>query len=359
MNFKKPQFSRNAYAEFSETLKKRVNGYFNDPSKNRHADLSMKLKTVLMLSLFLVPLVLMLTGVVTSVGLMFVMWSVMGIGMAGIGTCIMHDALHGVYSKKQQVNKLLGLTMNLIGANATVWKIQHNTLHHSFTNVDHIDDDIAPRLIMRFSPNQKKYWFHRYQHIYAWFFYGISTVMLVGKTFYQLIRYYKLGLAGNRKQFYKSLINMFLWKVFYFGYILVLPMLLLPASPLLIVLMFITMHFITGTLLTAIFQPAHVVDTSVFIDGKEDVKHEWNWTVHQFLTTANYAPKSRLFSWLIGGLNFQIEHHLFPNVCHVHYHKISPIVKQTALEYNIPYHTNKTFFDALRMHTLMLKNLGR
>lgn len=360
MKLKKPLFSREEKADFSETLKQRVNDYFRLTKKSRHANLSMKLKSALMSTLFIAPLVLMLTGVITQPWLMFVMWGIMGLGMAGIGTGIMHDALHGVYSKKQWVNKLLGQSMNFIGANAAVWKIQHNTLHHSFTNIEHVDDDIAPPFVLRFSPNQKRYWIHRFQHIYAWPLYAVSSLFLVtSKTIVQLVRYYRQGLVGSRKQLAKRLVNIVLWKLFYFGYILVLPMLLLPVSPVLVVLMFITMHMVTGTVLSAIFQPAHLVTTSVFPDANDEKKHPWNWTVHQFLTTSNYAPGNKVFSWLIGGLNFQVEHHVFPNVCHIHYRKIAGIVKSTAQEFSVPYYSSKTFFSALRNHAKLLKALGR
>ncbi|HYG16468.1 MAG TPA: acyl-CoA desaturase [Bacteroidia bacterium] len=360
MKLQKPQFSKEDKADFPDILKQRVNEYFRTTNKSRHANLSMKLKSALMLTLFIAPLVLMLAGVITQPWLMFIMWGVMGLGMAGIGTGIMHDALHGVYSKKQRVNKLLGLTMNLIGANAAVWKIQHNTLHHSFTNIEHADDDIVPPFVLRFSPNQKRYWIHRFQHIYAWLLYGVSSLFLVTtKTITQLIRFYKTGMVSSRKEFGKKMLHLGAWKLFYFGYILVLPMLLLPVSPIMVILMFITMHLVTGTLLSAIFQPAHVVPDSVFPDMNKEKKQPWNWTVHQFLTTSNYAPRGKVFSWLIGGLNYQVEHHLFPNICHIHYGNIAGIVQKTAQEFNVPYHSSRTFFSALRNHTRLLKQLGR
>jgi linoleoyl-CoA desaturase len=76
-------------------------------------------------------------------------------------------------------------------------------------------------------------------------------------------------------------------------------------------------------------------------------------------TTSNYAPKSRIFSWLIGGLNFQVEHHLFPNICHIHYSKISKIVSETAQEFKIPYLEKRTFLMALSDHVKMLRQLGK
>lgn len=320
----------------------------------------MTLKTVLMLSLFFIPLIILSFGVITHIGLLFMLYILSGIGMAGIGMGVMHDAIHGSYSKNKKVNKVMGFTMNLIGANSTVWKIQHNVLHHTYTNIEQADDDINTPLFLRFSPHAKHYWLHRFQYIYVWFFYGLSTISWITmKDFVRITRYKNLGLLDKNKVFGKEVVKLVGWKLLYYSYALILPLIMVPLSAWIIILGFITMHFITGLLISAVFQTAHVMPNTDFPLPDENGQLDKNWTLHQMATTTNYAPGSRLFSWLIGGLNYQVEHHLLPNVCHVHYRKLSKIVKSTAEEYGIPYHTKRTFFDAIVSHIKMLRKLGR
>ena len=320
----------------------------------------MTLKTVLMLSLFFIPLIILSFGVITHIGLLFMLYILSGIGMAGIGMGVMHDAIHGSYSKNKKVNKVMGFTMNLIGANSTVWKIQHNVLHHTYTNIEQADDDINTPLFLRFSPHAKHYWLHRFQYIYVWFFYGLSTISWITmKDFVRITRYKNLGLLDKNKVFGKEVVKLVGWKLLYYSYALILPLIMVPLSAWIIILGFITMHFITGLLISAVFQTAHVMPNTDFPLPDKNGQLDKNWTLHQMATTTNYAPGSRLFSWLIGGLNYQVEHHLLPNVCHVHYRKLSKIVKSTAEEYGIPYYTKRTFFHAIVSHIKMLRQLGR
>jgi linoleoyl-CoA desaturase len=122
---------------------------------------------------------------------------------------------------------------------------------------------------------------------------------------------------------------------------------------------FITMHFIAGVILTVVFQLAHTVEGTTHPVPDETGTIENNWAVHQMNTTVNFSRQSRLISWYVGGLNFQVEHHLFPTICHVHYPEISEIVKTTAEEFGIPYLENRTFMDAVNSHIETLRRFGR
>lgn len=313
-----------------------------------------------MLSLFFAPLVILNIGIVTSPLLLFALYIMSGLGMAGIGMGIMHDAIHGSYSKSKKVNKIMGYTMNLIGANANVWKIQHNVLHHTYTNIDQADDDINAPFFLRFSPHAKRYWAHKFQYLYVWFFYGLSTISWVTtKDFIRLKRYNKMGLIKGDKQYRKEMIKIAGWKVLYYSYALVLPVIMLSIAPWIVILGFIAMHFVTGVLISIVFQTAHVMPSTDFPLPDKNGLIANDWAIHQLATTTNFSPKSTFFSWLIGGLNYQVEHHLLPNVCHVHYKKISHIVAETAKEFGIPYHTKKTFFAAIADHVKMLRQLGK
>ena len=345
--------------EFIKTLRVKVQAYFKENNLSTYANANMKIKTIFMLVLYFVPLILMLTGVVSSLWPVLLMWVLMGFGMSGIGLSIMHDANHGSYSKNKRVNHLLGALANAVGAYHVNWKIQHNVLHHSYTNVEGHDADIDTAA-MRFSPNQKRFGIYRFQAFYAPFLYGMMTLYWwTVKDFENLMTYRKKNLiASQGLTFRKAMTNLIFHKAWYTVLILVLPMVLISLPWWQILIGFVIMHFICGLLLALIFQPAHVIQETSFYETDDKGSLENHWAKHQLFTTANFANRSVIFSWLIGGLNFQIEHHLFPNICHVHYRKIAKIVKQTAEEFNLPYYQHKTFFGALRSHFTLIHQLG-
>lgn len=346
--------------DFFTTLNQRVNGYFKENNISRYANTEMKVKTVAMFSMYFIPYILMITSVVTNPWLMLGMCVAMGFGMAGIGLSVMHDANHGGYSNKSWVNNFLGLSLNLVGGNSLNWKIQHNVLHHTYTNIHEVDEDISPRGILRMTPYGPWKWFHKFQHMYAWFFYGLLTlVWVVVKDFVRILRYHKDGMLKKQKANYATEWAILLAsKAVYVGYVAVLPALLLDVAWWQILVGFLTMHYVGGFILAIIFQPAHVIDGTEYPMPDDDGKMENSWAIHQLLTTTNFANNNRILNWYVGGLNFQVEHHLFPNICHVHYRDLSHIVKYTAEEFGLPYKSEPTFIGALVSHAKLLKQLG-
>ena len=280
--------------------------------------------------------------------------------MAGIGMGVMHDAIHGSYSKNKRINTLLGYSFNLIGANATVWKIQHNILHHTYTNIDEADDDLNAPFFLRFSPHAKHYWVHQYQHIYIWFFYSISTISwITTKDFVRLKRYRDMGFLAKKNEYKTALVGMTAWKLFYYSYALVLPMLMISQSWWLILLAFLCMHFVTGILVSIVFQIAHIMPVNDFPLPNSKGMMKNDWYAHQFATTSNFSPNSKLLFWLLGGLNYQVEHHVLPDVCHIHYKKLTKIVADTAEDFGMSYHVKKSMARAIIDHTKMLRLLGK
>ncbi|MFN2429658.1 MAG: fatty acid desaturase [Cryomorphaceae bacterium] len=353
------KFSLKSHSEFVDTLRKRVNSYFEDGDIAKDGGSQIVVKTIVMFLMYLVPYFFILSGFVTNPYIYIGLWILMGFGGVGIGVNVMHDANHGAFSKNAFWNKVFGKSVNLIGGNATTWKIQHNVLHHAFTNIDGMDHDLEGPKFLRFSPHQERRWYHRFQHIYAWFFYGFQTISRAIVTdFSSAVTFRKLNLIKKRRDYRKLLINITLGRLFYFSYALVLPLIFAPVSIWLVILGFATMQYVTGLFLALIFQSAHVMPDCEFPVATEDGKMENNWAVHQLQTTTNFSPKSRLFSWFIGGLNFQVEHHLFSNISHTHYRKISKIVSETAAEFGVPYYSQKTFLHAVIAHGRMLKRLG-
>lgn len=359
MDWKKISFA-STDRDFSATLNKRVSEYFKAKGLSRHGNFEMVIKTVVMFSLYFVPYGLLITGSVTSVWGLIALIIVMGLGLAGIGLSVMHDANHGAYSSKRWLNTTIGYSMNLIGANAFNWKMQHNVMHHTYTNIHEEDEDISPRGVLRLSPHSAWKKMHQYQFIYAWFLYGLMTLTwMFVKDFTRLAQYHKSGLIKQHNfSVTRESIILVASKIFYIGYIFIIPLVFTSLAWWQVLIGIVIMHYIAGFILAIIFQPAHVIEGTEYPLPDENRKLENNWAVHQLLTTTNFGNRSRWFSWYVGGLNFQIEHHLFPNICHVHYRKISSIVKETALEFGLPYKSSRTFISALAGHARLLKQLG-
>lgn len=360
MEFNSVKFAKSKKEDFGTVLNKRVREYFKVNNISRHANAKMIFKSVAVLALYLVPFIVMLTGGFTTFWPVFGLWVIMALGMGGVGFSLMHDANHGAYSKHDWVNKLLSHSLNILGGSPINWQIQHNVLHHSFTNIAGMDEDIAPpsKKLLRFSPHEPRSNMQRYQHLYAWFFYGLMTfTWITSKDFRQTARFNKMGLVKN-KSIPKLVISQIFSKIIYYFIFLALPIMLVEIPWWQTLIGFLSMHYVAGVVLGIVFQPAHVVPEAGF-PLPEDGSMENALAVHQLLTTTDFAPKSRLLSWYVGGLNFQVEHHLFPEICHIHYPAIAKIVKKTAAEFNLPYHYQETFWAALKKHGQMLKKLGR
>ncbi|MEC8969299.1 MAG: acyl-CoA desaturase [Bacteroidota bacterium] len=319
----------------------------------------MVFKTIFMLSLFFVPFIFILINPFPYWWFSILMWSLMGLGMAGIGLSVMHDANHGAYSKNPKINKALGYCLNLIGGYDLNWRIQHNVLHHTYTNIIGMDEDVDAGIVLRFSDSQPRKWHHGYQHLYAWFLYGLMTISwILTKDFIQIIKYNKKNLVQLQGySLYKAVFFLSLWKTFYMLYIIGLPI-LINGNVGVTIAGFLLMHFIAGFFLTTVFLCAHIVDQTDFPLPEKNGEIQKNWYIHQMETTANFSNRKSFFSWFIGGLNYQIEHHLFPNICHIHYYQLSKIVKSTAEEFNVPYHANNSFLKALKHHATHLKQMG-
>jgi len=345
---------------FFSTLRQRIDLYFKSNNISKHYNASMVIKTVVLLSAYILPFAALLIFQ-PPFALAMIIWITMGLAKSGIGMSIMHDENHGAYSSKAKVNRWLGSTINLVGGIAFTWKLQHNIMHHTYTNIVHMDDDIEDKAVMRFSPHTKVFRVQKFQFIYAFLFYGILTLYWSFlKDFVQFYKYTKSGVnkdskANNRITVAKIIFS----KLVYIFIFFVLPLSILKMPVLNYVVGYLIMQFISGILLAVVFQLAHTVEeTSHPLPNKEG-NIENNWAIHQMNTTVNFAQDNKLISWYVGGLNFQVEHHLFPNICHVHYPEIAHIVKSTANEFGVPYLENKTIGKALRSHVRTLQRFGK
>lgn len=347
-------------SQFFDVLRKRVDEYFVENKISPYANAQMVFKTIVMLSVYFVPYTLIITN---SVGL-FGMWIcsiIMGVGLAGIGMSVMHDAVHGAYSSNKTINNIVAKTLYLIGGNHKNWETQHNVIHHTYTNIYGHDQDVDDIMITRFSPQGKHLAIQKFQVIYVFFFYSMMTIYWCSfKDFVQYFNFIKSGhLKLSKKQQAKDMLYLAMWKIFYFGYSFAIPLFLTDLTFVQVLIGFLSMHVVAGLILSIVFQLAHVVENTTFPVPNETGNIENDWAIHQLQTTADFSSNDPLITFYVGGLNYQAVHHLFPRICHVHYPKIAPIVEQTAKEFGLTYLNNGSFAKAFVSHMRMLSRLGR
>mgnify|MGYP000583501678 CR=1 FL=1 len=354
-----PQFSSADSNGFSYELRTRVNSYFKENNIGKHEGSSVIFKSTIWLLIYFGSYTLILTGIL-NVWAMWALTLAMGFAMAGIGLNIMHGANHDTFSKNKTINKIAGATLCLFGGNPFFWKLQHNVLHHTYTNVHSKDEDIDAGSLLRFSKEEKLRWFHKYQHYYFPLLYSWLTVLWAfHKDYDQLARYNKMGLVKqHRSSMGNQLVKTTLIKLGYVGYIAIIPAFFADFAWWQLLIGFFVMHFTAGFTLSMIFQCAHVVSETNFPVPDNEGKLNDEWMTHQLRTTSNFATSNRFLSWLLGGLNYQIEHHLFPSIGQNHLRNISGIVKQCARDFNLPYHESPSFLKAIFSHIKVLKRLG-
>ena len=358
MNNTAPTFAKQDNLKFFRTLNSRVNSYFKENNIEKTGNWKIHLKTVILFTVFLVPYFLILT-LDMPFWVHLLLTIVMGIGMAGIGMNVMHDANHGSYSTKSWVNKFMGGTIYVLAGNVHNWQVQHNVLHHTYTNIIGHDEDLEAGRIMRFSKEAEWHKFHRFQQYYAVFLYGLLTFnWAITTDFKQMRNYLKRKLSYGEPKSPKVLwTTLIITKVIYIAIWIVLPI-VIGITWWKVLVGFFIMHYTAGLILSIVFQLAHVVDEAANPQPNEVGEMENTWAIHQLFTTVNFAPKNKIVNWYTGGLNHQIEHHIFPHISHVHYGKIAKIVKETAKECQLPYYEYKTMTAAVVAHFKHLRTLG-
>jgi linoleoyl-CoA desaturase len=278
---------------------------------------------------------------------------------SAVGFNIFHDANHGTIASSPRINLAIGVIASIVlGASRYLWNYKHNILHHRFTNIHNWDDDLETRGFLRLSPNQP--WKSRYrgQHVFVFALYAINAVeMVFVKDF---VQYFTLRMNDHQRIPAMSGAEKFeFWagKAIYFSVFIGLPIALLPISH--VIVGFLVYQLTLGLALGLVFSMAHQVESVGFADpqGNPAKIHE-EWATHQMRTTANFATRNRVWTWYSGGLNHQIEHHLFPSISHTHYGTIRQIVLETAGEFGLPYHHFDSYGAALHSHYRHLRNLS-
>ncbi|MEP7107474.1 MAG: acyl-CoA desaturase [Ferruginibacter sp.] len=344
--------------QFYQNLKVSVDQYFEAKGVKKTGDRRLYIKTFALVGAAIVmycSLVFFKMNVLPAL----LTCALLGFTFASIGFSVMHDANHGSYSTKSWLNDMLGLSANALGASSFFWKQKHNIIHHTYTNVDGIDDDIAKSPIIRQCESQKWVPAHKIQHLYLVPVYALSSIFWV--FIMDFTKYFtkKIYTTEAWKMNMKNHLIFWATKASFFIFYMVIPIMVWGFVPWL--LGFFVLHAVMGLTLSLVFQLAHVVENTEFENvAIDETKHiETAWAEHELRTTSNFAMENKLVSWFVGGLNYQIEHHLFPRVSHVHYPAISKIVMQKCEEYNLPYNKYDTLMGALASHFKVMKMLGK
>jgi len=351
-----PKFP-NVPVSFHSELKKRSTEYFKNKGKATTGNFKLHFKAILLVT----GLLAIYTHLVffTPDALWAVLECVfLGCVTAAIGFNVMHDGAHGSFSRYKWVNDLASNFANFLGASQHMWKTKHNIIHHTYTNIHGVDDDIEARPFLRLCDEQKRYKIHKYQHLYFPLAYSMLYMYWVFISDYTKYFTGRIGAIQLRKMTVKEHLLFWAYKLAHAFIFVALPIYLVGFMPWMIG--FLSMSLVTGFILSIVFQLAHTVEHTHFPHANEATgKMEDEWAIHQLKTTANFATRNKLVSWLVGGLNFQVEHHLFPKISHIHYPAISKIIRKACEEYGIRYIEYRRVHLAVASHVAFLRQMGR
>jgi linoleoyl-CoA desaturase len=350
-----PKFA--ATRSFHTELRTRINQYFDESGKRMTGDFRIVLKAVILISA-MVALYTHLVFFTPAIGWALAECVLLGCVISAIGFNVMHDGAHGSFSNYPWLNTVASFTLNVLGGSSYMWNAKHNLIHHTYTNIDGHDDDIDIRPFMRMTPEQPRYRLHRFQHLYFWFLYCMLYISWIFVMDYQKYFSRQIGAAALKPMTTNDHLVFWGFKALNLVLYVALPIYMLGFLPWLTG--FLVSTAVAGFVLSIVFQLAHTVEQAAFpIPHPVTSKLEDEWAVHQVRTTANFAINNPVVSWLVGGLNFQIEHHLFPKISHVHYPAISKIVQQVCEEFNVKYNNYARTRTAVVSHVAFLRQMGQ
>jgi len=345
---------------FIRELRRRVDAYFERTGHRRRDCPGIYFKTATILAWFLGAYLLLILAV-SAWWIIVPLAMILGVAMAAIGFNIQHDGGHGAYSSRPWINRMAAMTLDLIGGSSYLWDWKHNSIHHTYPNIDGQDDDIDIGILGRLSPQQPRYPFHRLQGVYLWLLYGFLAIKWhFFDDFYQIA----VGRIGGHKiprPRGRDLLVFIGGKAAFFSLAFVIPMLLHPVWTVLAV--YAIAAFTSGVVLSVVFQLAHCVPDAAFpvpVPTPEGgARMNTEWAVHQVQSTVDFARGNRVLCWFLGGLNFQIEHHLFSRICHIHYPALCKVVEETCREFGVRYTAQPSLFTAIAAHYRWLVIMGR
>jgi len=280
------------------------------------------------------------------------------VGTMLVAFCVMHDANHGAHFRRRRLNHLLGWTADVtLGISSYAWRVKHNVAHHTYTNVDGYDADITQMPLVRLMPVQPPRPWYRFQHLYIWPLYCLMVVRWQTAGDIAALRRGRIGWSALRPPRGWDLAGLLGGKAIFVTWALVVPLLVYPWW--LAVGGYLALAMILGLVTATTFQLAHCVEEADFVAPSDLAGRRRPWAVHEVETTVNFCPRNRVLTWALGGLNYQIEHHLFPRVPHTHYPRIAEIVARNCERHGIRHTSQPTLRAALRSHHRHLRALGR
>jgi linoleoyl-CoA desaturase len=341
---------------FQVVLRQRVDEYFGATGRRPRDCWQMYVKTAILLTAFVASYGLLVFGARTW--LEGLLWAVvLGLCAAGIGLNVQHDGGHRAYSRHPWVNRLMARTLELIGGSSYLWWWKHGVFHHTYVNVAGHDTDINLGPLARLAPHQRRLAFHRWQHLYLWPLYGLLSIKWqCVDDFHKLVR----GRINEHRVPRPRGVELLIFlagKAVFFALAFGIPLAFHPFG--VVLGYYLLSGLVTGFLLSVVFQMAHCVEEADFpVPGEGTGRIDRAWAVHQAQTSVDFCRRSRAVSWLVGGLNFQIEHHLFPRISHIHYPAISELVEQTCREFGIKYTVHRSFWAGIASHFRWLRRMG-
>ena len=347
---------------FVRELRKRVDAYFETTGKKKRDSAKMYFKTATILAWFY-GVYAVLLFVPMSWWLVLPLAIVLGFAVAAIGFNIQHDGGHRAYSDRKWVNKIMALSLDMMGGSSYLWDWKHNSIHHTYTNIHGHDDDINIGILGRLSPDQKWLPFHRAQGVYLWALYGLLAIKWhFVDDFVNVATGYIGGHKITRPKGW-DLVTFIAGKVFFFTLAFGIPILVVGHAWYIVLGVYAIAAFTSGVVLSVVFQLAHCVEEAEFPQPvavpPNAAKIDNDWAVHQLETTVDFARGSKVLCWFLGGLNFQVEHHLFSRICHVHYPAVSKVVEETCREFGVRYNAHKSFWSALGSHYRWLVTMSK
>lgn len=341
---------------FWQQLRARVDGHFRDAGLSERDAPAMYLKSAMVLFAWL-GLYALLVFAPLSVWVGVPLAAALGLASAAIGFNIAHDGGHKAYSRRKWINRICAATLDLAGGSSVQWRWKHGVLHHQYVNLAGYDTDIDVGILGRLSPYQKHRFFHRWQHLYMWPLYGLLALKWhLVDDFLDVARGW-FGRSSAPRLKARDVAGLLLGKAVFFTVVFVVPSLFHPVW--VVVSFYVLANLVQGFALSVVFQLAHAVEGSTFPPVPADRRMDASWAAHQVRTTSDFCRGSRLLTWLLGGLNFQIEHHLFPQICHVHYPALSRIVETTCREHGLDYREHPTFLAGVGAHFRWLKRMSK
>lgn len=343
---------------FRKALNQRVDAYFEESSLSQRDNPQMYLKTlIIVLWLFSDWAFVLFAPVIFPIRLLGCI--VLAIALAAFSFNVGHDANHNAYSSNPNINRALGITYDFIGLSSFLWRYRHNYLHHTYTNILGHDVEIHGDGVVRMVPEQEHLSVYRFQKFYIWALYLVIP-------FYWFMNDVYLVLSKGKYHDHKippfhpiEFISLLIIKVLWLGYVFGLPLALGFSIPEVLIGASVT-YMTYGIVVCTIFMLAHVVESTEFLTpDPESGAIDDEWAICQIRTTANFATNNAFWNWFCGGLNHQVTHHLFPNICHIHYPQLESIVRDVCREFDVDYKVYPTFKAAIASNYRWLDTMGK